>query len=113
MGGRLVSPGADTCLGGEVAARLELLEEGRHEDGGKEEDHAPEEDVWDERAVRSTGRAHKVSVQRLALLLTPEDTVMMMMMKMVGMKEDRGGAAETKRWRCSEEDGVGGMSVVS
>lgn len=85
-----------TCLGGEVAAGLELLEEGRHEDGGEEEDHAPEEHVRDEGAVGSAGRAHKVPVQRLALLLTPEDTVMMRMM-MVGMEEDRGGGVVERR----------------
>lgn len=30
----------------------------------------------------ATGAAHKVAVQHLALLLAPEDTVMMMMMRM-------------------------------
>lgn len=73
-------PERHTCLGGEVAARLELLEEGGHEDGGEEEDHAPEEDVWDVGAVGAAGAAHKLPVQRLALLLAPEDTVMMMRM---------------------------------
>lgn len=42
---------AHTCLGGEVAASFELLEEGRHGDGGEEQDDGPEENVWDVRAV--------------------------------------------------------------
>lgn len=64
----------DTCLGGEVAARLELLEEGGHEDGGEEQDHTPEEDVWDVGAMGAAGAALELPVQHLALLLAPEDT---------------------------------------
>lgn len=69
----------DTYLGGEVAACLELLQEGGHEDGGEEEDHAPEEDVGDVGAVGTTGAANKLPVKHLALLLAPEDTAIMMM----------------------------------
>lgn len=64
------STGVCTCLGGKVAARLELLEEGWHEDGGEEEDHAPEEDVRDVGAVGATSAAYKVPVQLFALLMT-------------------------------------------
>lgn len=76
-----------THLGGEVAAGLELLEECRHEDGGKEEHHAPEEDVWDEGSMRTTSPSLKHPMQHLALLLAPEHMVMMRMMgdKMVMM----------------------------
>lgn len=70
-------------LGGEVPARLELLEKGRHKDSGEEQDHAPEEDVWNVGAMGTTGAALKLPVQHLALLLAPEDTVMMMMMVVV------------------------------
>lgn len=59
-----------TCLGGKVAACLELLEEGWHEDGGEEKDHTPEEDIWDVGAMGATGTAHKVPMQLLTLLLT-------------------------------------------
>ncbi|TNN51005.1 hypothetical protein EYF80_038807 [Liparis tanakae] len=70
-------------LGGKVAARLELLEEGGHEDGGEEEDDAPEEDVGDVGAVGAAGAALELPVKHLALLLAPEDTVMMTTMKTV------------------------------
>lgn len=63
-------------LCGEIAACLELLEEGRHEDGGEEEDHTPEEHVGDVGAVGTTGGALELSMQHLALLLAPDDTVM-------------------------------------
>lgn len=63
-----------TYLSGEVTAGLELLQEGRHEDGGEEEDDAPEEHVWDEGAVGAAGAPFEVSVQHFALLLAPEDT---------------------------------------
>lgn len=61
-------------LCGEVAACLELLEEGGHEDGGEEEDHAPEEDIGDVGSVVTTGGALKLPVQHLALLLAPQTT---------------------------------------
>lgn len=77
--------GGNTCLCREVAACLELLEEGRHEDSGEEEDHTPEEHVWDEGTVGAAGAAHEISVQHLTLLLAPEDTVMMMMIMMTIM----------------------------
>lgn len=63
----------DTCLGWEVAARLELLEEGRHEDGGEKEDHTPEEDIWDVGAMGATSAANKLPLQLLTLLLTHSD----------------------------------------
>lgn len=59
----------DIYLSGEVAASLELLEEGGHEDSGEEEDHAPEEDIGDVGAMRTTGAALKLPVQHLTLLL--------------------------------------------
>ncbi len=75
----------DTCLGGEVAARLELLEEGRQEDGGEEEDDAPEQDVGDVGAVGAAGTALELPMQHLALLLAPEDMAVVMMMMMMMM----------------------------
>lgn len=77
--------GRGTYLRGEVAARLELLEEGGHEDGGEEEDDAPEEDVGDVRAVGAAGAALELSVKALALLLAPQDTVMMKMKRVIIM----------------------------
>lgn len=78
----------DTYPGGEVAARLELLEKGGHEDGGEEEDHAPEEDVGDIRAVGAAGGALELAVQHLALLLAPDDMVMMAVV-MVDQEEEQ------------------------
>lgn len=74
-----------TYFGGEVAACLELLEEGRHEDGGEEEDHTPEEHIRDVRAMGTTGGAFKLTVQQLALLLAPDDTVMAVVMITIRM----------------------------
>lgn len=44
-------------LGGEVSLRLELLEERGQEEGGKEEDDGPEENIWDVGPVMTTGQA--------------------------------------------------------
>lgn len=67
---RVTSVWLYTCLGGKVAAGLELLEEGWHEDGGEEKDHTPEEDIWDVGAMGATSTPHKVPMQLLTLLLT-------------------------------------------
>lgn len=76
-------------LGWKVPACLELLEKSRHKDSGEEQDHAPEQDVRDVRAMGTTGASLKLPMQHLALLLTPEDTVMMMMMMMAVMVRNR------------------------
>ncbi len=47
-------------LCGKVIAELELLEEGGHEDGGKEENDTPEEDIRNVGSIRATGAAHKL-----------------------------------------------------
>lgn len=47
-------------LRGKVIAELELLEEGGHEDGRKEEDDTPEEDIRNIGSVRATCTAHKL-----------------------------------------------------
>lgn len=60
-------------LCGEVAACLELLEEGGHEDGGEEQDNAPKEHIRNVRAMGTTGGALELSMQHLALLLAPDD----------------------------------------
>ena len=57
-----------SCLGGEVAAGLELFEEGGHGHGGEEQDHGPEEHVWDVGAVRAAGTALEMTPEHLALL---------------------------------------------
>lgn len=54
-------------LGREVALGFELLEEGRKEEGGEEEDDGPEEHVWDvgPHGVQAglTGGAHKHTLE--------------------------------------------------
>lgn len=47
-------------LCGKVIAELELLEEGGHEDGGKEKNDTPEEDIRDVGSMRTAGAAHKL-----------------------------------------------------
>ncbi len=47
-------------LCGKVIAELELLKEGGHEDGGKEENDTPEEDVRNVGSFRTARAAHKL-----------------------------------------------------
>lgn len=77
----------DIYLGGEVAACLELLEEGRHYDSGEEEDHAPEEDIGDVGTMGTAGAALKLPVQYLTLLQAPENMMMMNMVKVAIMNQ--------------------------
>lgn len=49
-------------LSRKVIAELELLEESRHEDCRKEENHTPEENIRDVGSMRATGAAHKLSL---------------------------------------------------
>lgn len=55
-------------LGGKVVAELEVLEEGRHDDGGEEENDAPEEDVGDVGPCGATGAADKLATLFNAIL---------------------------------------------
>lgn len=55
-------------LGGEVTPGLELLEEGREEEGSEEENDGPEEHVGDVGAVVAAGLAHKHPIEPSALL---------------------------------------------
>lgn len=43
-----------------VIAELELLEQGGHEDGGKEENDTPEEDIRNIGSMRATGTPNKL-----------------------------------------------------
>lgn len=43
-----------------VVTELEFLEEGRHDDGGEEENDTPEEDIRNVRPFGATGAAHKL-----------------------------------------------------
>lgn len=47
-------------LCGKVIAELEVLEEGGHDDGGKEEDDTPEEDIRNVGSMRAAGAAHEL-----------------------------------------------------
>lgn len=55
-------------LGRKVVAELELLEEGRHDDGGEEEDDAPEEDVGDIGPFGAAGAADELATLFNAIL---------------------------------------------
>lgn len=55
-------------LGRKVVAELEFLEEGRHDDGGEEEDDAPEEDVRDKGPFGATSAADKLATLFNAVL---------------------------------------------
>lgn len=57
-----------TDLSGEIALGLELLEEGREEESGEEENDGPEQHIRDVRAIMSTGRTHKLAMKILAIL---------------------------------------------
>lgn len=48
-------------LGRKVVAELEILEEGRHDDGGEKEDDAPEEDIRDIGPFGATSTANKLA----------------------------------------------------
>lgn len=67
------APAPISHLGGEVSLRLELLEEGRQEEGGEEEDDGPEEDVWDVGAVVTAGGAQVLPLQLLTHLEEEEE----------------------------------------
>lgn len=57
-----------THLGGEVALRLELLEEGGQEEGGEKEDDGPEENIRDVGPGMATGQALELPTQLLTHL---------------------------------------------
>lgn len=43
-----------------VITEFEILKEGRHDDGGKEENDTPEEDIRNVGSMRAAGAAHKL-----------------------------------------------------
>lgn len=55
-------------LGGKVVAELEILEEGRHDDGGEEEEDAPEEDIGDVGSFGAAGAADELATLFYAIL---------------------------------------------
>lgn len=55
-------------LSGEITTSLELFEEGRHEEGGEEQDGRPEKNIWGVGAMVATCRPNKVSMQTDTLL---------------------------------------------
>lgn len=65
-----------TDLGGKVSFGLELLEEGRQEEGGEEEDDGPEENVGNVGAVQAAGGAYEGAFEGLTVLQTERFQVM-------------------------------------
>lgn len=55
-------------LSGEITTGLELFEEGRHEEGGEEQDGWPEENIWGVGTMVAARRPHKLSMQTDTLL---------------------------------------------
>lgn len=55
-------------LGRKVVAELEILEEGRHDDGGEEEEDAPEEDIGDVGPFGAAGAADELATLFNAIL---------------------------------------------
>lgn len=55
-------------LCGKIIAELEVFQERRHEDSGKEENDTPEENIWNVGSMGAAGFAHKLpSVLNAAL----------------------------------------------
>lgn len=69
-----------------VIAELEFLEEGGHEDGGKEENDTPEEDVRNVGTMGATGAAHKLPTLFNTILQQQVDGVVIYTFHMISSK---------------------------